>query len=234
MKKVLLTIILILIFFLGGLSINYNQDKDENNNPIIKQENVDNYIEPEKNEYIDNNPIKLGLYKYYGRVKERELIKEYNATWQYHQDISSFEVYYTNEEFITNSRLKDTFDNYKNNYVNIDNYKIGYQINFLTNDKEYNKTILSPKDTEEFFDYLEIYLYDDYHREPGVWYSHTLEEEMNDETLLTSIKLTAGKLISEIKSDISVTAFTYDYDDFDETGNYRGISKYTIVVKNNQ
>ena len=234
MKKVLLTIILILIFFLGGLSINYNQDKDENNNPIIKQENVDNDIEPEKNEYIDNNPIKLGLYKYYGRVKERELIKEYNATWQYHQDISSFEVYYTNEEFITNSRLKETFDNYKNNYVNIDNYKIGYQINFLTNDKEYNKPILSPKDTEEFFDYLEIYLYDDYHREPGVWYSHTLEEEMNDETLLTSIKLTAGKLISEIKSDISVTAFTYDYDDFDETGNYRGISKYTIVVKNNQ
>ena len=64
------------------------------------------------------------------------------------------------------------------------------------------KTILRPKDTEEFYDYLEVYLYDDYHRTGG-WYSHTTDSEFNDNTLLTSIKLTAGKNVSEITSSVS-------------------------------
>ena len=134
---------------------------------------------------------------------------------------------------ITGNQFQNVFKDYLDKYTNIDNFKIGYKISFLTSNGEVNKTILSPKDTEEFFNYLEIYLYDDYHRQPGVWYSHTTEEEYNEETLLTSIKLTAGKNINDIISDITLTAFTYDYDDFDEFGNYKGISKYTIIVKNN-
>ena len=236
MKKIALTIITFLIITLSLLGINYflNNQKQQNDNPKIKQENVNNSdIEPETGEYIDNNPIKLGLYKYYGRNKERELIKEYTSNWQYHQDISSFEVYYTNEDLITGNNQIETFDLYRMNHENTEEYKIGYQINFLTNEKEINKTILSPKDTVEFYDYLEIYLYDDYHRNPCVWYSNTTEEEYNEETLLTSIKLTSGKLIKEITSDITLTAFTYDNDDFNENGNYKGISKYTIIIKNN-
>lgn len=236
MKKITLSIITFLIIALSILGINYylNEENKPVEDPKIKQENVtNNDIEPETGKYIDNNPIKLGLYKYYGRGKDRELIKEYNAKWQYHQDISSFEVYYTNEELITGNNQKETFDLYGMNYENIEEYKIGYQISFLTNEKEINKTILSPKDTEEFYDYLEIYLYDDYHRTPGVWYSHTTEEEFDEGTLLTSIKLTAGKKVNEITSDITLTTFTYDNDDFDEDGNYRGISKHTIIVKNN-
>ena len=37
--------------------------------------------------------------------------------------------------------------------------------------------------------------------------------------------------IDEITSDISLTAFTYDDDDFDENGEYRGISKQTVIIK---
>lgn len=219
-----------MLIITGYLTFNYYKDINKENDNIIKESN--NKIEPEKDVYKDNNPIdKIGLYKYYGKVKERELIKEYSSNWEYHKDISSFEVYYTNDDFINNNWQKETFDTYKNNYSNIDNYKIGYYINFLTDNKEINKTILSPKDTNEFFNYLEIYLYDDYHREKGVWYSHTTEEEFNENTLLTSIKLTAGKDIEYIKSDISLTVFTYDNDDFDELGNYKGISKYQIIVK---
>lgn len=234
MKKITLSIIIILIAILSILLINYyTQNNTRNVNPTIKKENVNNNdIEPETDEYIDNNPIQLGLYKYYGRYKERELITEYSTNWQYHKDISSFEVYYTKNEYITGNNQIETFNYYKDNYANIDNYRIGYIINFLTNDKEINKTIISPKDTTDFFDYLEIYLYDDYHRTPGIWYSHTTEEEYTSETLLTSIKLTAGKLITEIISDITVTTFTYDQNDFDSNGNYKGISKYSIVVKN--
>ena len=111
-------------------------------------------------------------------------------------------------------------------------YRIGYFLSFETTLGVINKTVLKPVDTKDFFNYLEIYLYDDYHQNGG-WYSHVTEEEFNENTLLTSIKLTAGLEVEKIISDITLTAFTYDSDDFDEEGNYRGISKYTIIVKNN-
>lgn len=233
MKKIL--IILIICFIPMGIYTYINFDNNNTNNndkdAAIKKDNIKSDLTEELETYKDENPIKLGLYKYYGRNKDRKLITEYTAPWTYHKDISSFEVFYTNEESINGNYLQDTFKEYLNTYTNIENYKIGYIISFITINGEINKTILSPTDTEEFFNYLEVYLYDDYHREKGVWYSHTTEEEYNDETLLTSIKLTAGKNISEIISDISLTAFTYDYDDFDDYGNYKGISKYTIIVK---
>jgi len=233
MKKIIITsiVLIILISTFTYLKIN---NLDNYKEPEIKKDNVNTDLLEEKESYTDNNPIKLGLYKYYGRGKNRELITEYNKSWSYHNDISSFEVFYTNESTINGKYFQDTFKEYLDKYTDIDNYKIGYIISFNTKNGEINKTILSPKDTEEFFDILEIYLYDDYHREKGVWYSHTTEDEYNEETLLTSIKLTAGKNISEITSDISLTVFTYDYDDFDDYGNYKGISKYSIIVKNSK
>lgn len=234
MKKIILwiTIILILVASCFGIYLFINNDKkadEPKENKTEEKQEVDEEKEPE---YVDNNPIVVGLYKNYHNGKERELIKEYNAKWEYHKDISSFEVFYTNEELISSKNQIQLIDEYKNKYSNIDNYRIGYLIEFSIGDNKINKTILRPKDSEEFFDYLEIYLYDDYHRN-GSWYSHTTEEEMNEETLLTSIKLTAGKKVNEITSDIELTAFTYDSDDFTDDGYYKGISKYSIIVKNN-
>ena len=230
MKK-LIIIPIILLIIIGYNIIQNKNSNDDNNNQIIK-DNLKPSLEIEEDKYKDNNPIQIGLYKYYGSYKNRELITEFTNNWNYYHDISSFEVFYIKEETITGKNFQDTFKEYYDRYENINNYKIGYNISFITEEKEINKTILSPKDTEEFFNYLEIYLYDDYHREKGVWYSHTTEEEMNENTLLTSIKLTTGKEINKIISDITLTAFTYDFDDFDEYGNYKGISKYTIIVKN--
>ena len=48
---------------------------------------------------------------------------------------------------------------------------------------------------------------------------------------MTSIKLYAVDGIDDVK-DIILTAFTYDdEDDFDDNGNYRGSSSYTIEIK---
>lgn len=233
MKKSLI-VIFILIILLLLLSFGYYKHQKGNvleKNLPVEENKKEPDLKPNEEVYKDNNPIKLSLYKYYGHNKNRVKITEYTAPWLYHTDISSFEVFYTTESEINGDYLQNTFKEYFNKYENIDNYKIGYHINFLTTEKEINKTILSPKDTEEFFDYLEIYLYDDYHREIGHWYSHTTESEMNENTFLTSIKLTAGKKVYEITSDIAVTVFTYDNDDFDDELNYRGNSKYKIIVK---
>ncbi len=229
MKKIIIGVIS-LILIIGGILVYVYFNKPKNIPVEEPKEEIKDEIEEEK--YVDDNKIVLGLYKNYHNGKNRTLIKEYASTWSYHNDISSFEVYYTNEEEISSKNQIALFDEYKDNYLNPLNYKIGYYISFDTLEKSIQKTILSPKDTEDFFEFLEIYLYDDYHRSGG-WYSHTTEEEYNSETLLTSIKLTAGVNVQDIISDITLMAFTYDEDDFDENNNYRGVSKYTITIKNN-
>ena len=57
------------------------------------------------------------------------------------------------------------------------------------------------------------------------------KDEYNESTLITSIKLTGSTKTDKITSDITLTAFTYDSDDFDENNEYRGISKYTTTIK---
>ncbi len=232
MKKIGLIIILIFIISLSFIGIKYykNNNNDNNDHNILK-DNIDNLDSNLNNIDIDDNKTIIGLYKYNNQNTPRVLMKEYSDTWQYHQDIISLEVFYTNDNEISGSTQRILFDEYRNLDQNSYNYKIGYIINFITTEGEVSKTIISPKDTLEFFNYLEIYLYDDYHRH-GEWYSHTTEEEYNDETILTSIKLTAGIDVDKIISDIHVTGFTYDQDDFDINGNYLGNSKYSVVIKN--
>ena len=90
-------------------------------------------------------------------------------------------------------------------------------------------TITTPDKTFIFNPYIFIYLYDDIHQPDGAWYSHV--ESMTDNTLFSSIKLTAIHNLNEITSPVTLTVFTYDTeDDFDEDGNYRGNSKYTINI----
>ena len=227
MKKLLYIIICLITIFTFLFTYNFKENNKVNNiNLNTIEDNIQEIIE---DKYIHNNPIIVGLYKYYGSNKNRELITEYTNTWEYHKDISSFEVYYTTEKEITGKNQINTFNLYKDNYTNVDNYRIGYIVEFSTTESNYSKTILRPKDTEDFYEYLEIYLYDDYHRTGG-WYSHTTDNEFNDNTLLTSIKLTAGKKINNITTPIKVTAFTYDNDDFDDDNNYIGKSKYQITV----
>ncbi len=229
MRKIVLSII-ILILLLGLSFTAYYTfwQKESENVASIDINKVNEQVEKEE---TTNNPIRLSLYKYYGHNQNRKKVTEYESEWQYHTDISSFEVFFTEDEEINGDYLQNTFKTYYDTYTNIDEYKIGYRLSFTTTEGIINKTILSPKDTEDFFSYLEVYLYDDYHREIGVWYSHTLESEMTDDTLLTSIKLTAGKLVDEITSDITLEVFTYIDTDISDDGNYLGNNMYQIIVK---
>ena len=231
MKKLIIFIVLIILIGVGIFYIkDFNKTKETfSNTPNNTYEKIED--EENNKNYLDENPIIVGLYKHDKNTNTRKLITNYESNWEEKKDISSFEVYYTNEISSFSGNQKENFDLFKNNYENIDNYKIGYIVEFDIGDKKINKTIISPKDTEEFFNYLEIYLYDDYHRS-GEWYSHTTEEEFNSDTLLTSIKLTSGKDISLISSQIKLSAFTYDSDDFDTNGNYIGKSIYSITISN--
>lgn len=179
-------------------------------------------IEEEK--YIDDNPITVGLYEEYST-----LVKEYYTEKTSLKDLF-FSTFYTNDEYIVQGYVKNRFINYFNNYENYDKYKIGYTISFYVGDEYISKTITEITDEYVFNPYFYVYLYDDVNHEIGAWYSHLTKDDVQDYNIFTSIKLYLVE-IDKVTSPITLTAFTYDSeDDFDDDGNYRGNSKYTITI----
>ena len=238
MKKLLsaLFTLLVLALIVFILLVKFKVIKSSNaiNNVVAANgnETVDT-IEVVEDTYVDDNPIVIGIYWLNSSIGKRVLQKEYKNTWAYHKDIVEFNIAYSNDETIDGTRTAVCYGKYMANYDSsiTDKYKNGFHIYFETSDGIFDKTILRPSDTDDLYDYLEVYLYDGYHRAQGEWYSHTTEADFNEKTIFTTIKLTAGKNVDKITSDIELTAFTYDDDDFDESLNYKGKSKYTIPVK---
>ena len=223
MKKILLMLVILLVGCTPKEEINKEENKLENNNEIKQEEII-------KEEYVDNNPIKLGLYLYTGSYSNKEKLSTYETTFVSGSDVGSFEVFFTDEEVISGNSFKSLFNSYYDKYVSIDNYKIGYNIEFTLNDGTVNKFNLLEPNTYLYGDYFYTYLYDDIHVNEGEFYSHL--ESIDDNTLITSIKIYAVDKIDDVEK-IKLTVFTYDSDDdFDEDGNYRGISKYSIDIIN--
>ena len=211
MKKIL--IIIILLFTLTSCT-------KKPNDPI----NLDDTLNINISTYKDDNPIKVGLYV------DEYLTKEYTTTKTNMQDITVFNIYYTNKEKLENNYIKYNFNKYYNEYENIDKYKIGFIISFSVNDKTYHEQILTPDCEYLFAPYIYIYLYDDIHQTPNTWYSHLLKEEVNDNTIYSSIKLFKADHANEITSPITLSVFTYDKDDFDNNHNYIGSSINTTTI----
>ena len=142
-------------------------------------------------------------------------------------------VYFTNLENVNSSNIKYNFNEYASSYDNVNKYKIGFQVSFIASDEEITKVITGPKDMYILSPYIFNYLYDDVHQNDGAWYSHVEENQVNDTTVYSSIKLYATDDVYKISSPITLTVFTYDtMDDFNDNGLYRGNSKYTITIKN--
>lgn len=226
MKKICL---ILLFLFLSSCSL--KEEKGENNN--ISEDNIateNTVIEEDK--YTDDNPIKLGLFLYDNNYYNKSKLKDtYYTDFVNGQDIGSFEVFLTDEEMVSGTNFKNTWNKYYDNYDDIDNYKVGFNIKFILNDgTSYGSNFLEP-DNYKFGDYFYVYLYDDVNQADGAFYSHL--ESMNDNTLLTSIKIYAVDGIDKVENFI-LSVFTYDSeDDFDEEGNYRGNSIYAIRIKRN-
>ena len=190
MKKLL--IILFGILFLCGC--NYDKQVEP-----IKDNIVNDVKEEVKEEYEDNNPIKVGLFladdsNYHNKNK---LVDTYYTNFTSGKDIGSFEVFFTDDNVIDGNRFKDTWYKYYNMYENINDYKIGFNIKFILKDgTNYNGNFLEP-DEYKFSDYFYVYLYDDVNQADGAFYSHL--EKMDDNTKITSIKIYAVDGIEKVE-----------------------------------
>ena len=217
MKKIIT--LLIILILISGCS------KKEKKIKTIKEPEI---IKEDAPAYTDDNPVQIAFYE------DNKILKEYHTTLNPMTDINVFSVLLTNDEEVTGNNYKVLFNNYYNQYENKEKYKIGYYIKFYVEDKLIEKTIIDPTSTYALNPYLYVYLYDDIHQPDGAWYSHVEEDAVKEDTLYTSIKLFMVEDINKITSPITLEAFTYDSDDdFDENGNYRGNSKYSIEIKAN-
>ena len=129
------------------------------------------------------------------------------------------------------SNTKNNYQKYYNEYEDISNYKTGFYFTFEADGNKIEQLVLDPTAQHAMEPYLYIYLYDDVNQAPGTYYSHLEPDDMNENTVISSIKLFLAQQGSKISSPITMTVFTYDgEDDFDENKLYRGKSSYTITI----
>lgn len=153
---------------------------------------------------------------------------EYAAEWKKGEDIGSFEVIASDEDELPGDFFGDIFGAAWKAFPEADRCKIGYTLRYTLKDGgEIKYTLLSPRHIQHT-EYIECWLYDDYHRQPHQSYSHL--KSVKKDTLITSIKLTCGSKIADVE-EIWLTAFICaSLDEFDAERNYLGDTSCTVHI----
>lgn len=180
----------------------------------VGSHSLKNVIEPK----VEENVV-VGLYL--SNLKTKTLVSNYTSPLTIYKDIVSLEVFYTNSPSLEGEQV-----NLWNQYNEKDsNYKIGYIIEYKIDDREVRQVILSPHDTEAIFNDIQVYLYDDIHQDKKV-YSHVTNDDYNEDTVFTSIKLTASTNIDKVSSPITLKVFVYD-----DKNTSKELGSYKITIQ---
>lgn len=225
-----ISLLILAILLISGCSFFQKEENIElKEKPVEQKEEI-----VEEPEYFDDNTIKVAFYNKNGY--SLSLAHDYNGPITVKKDITTFQVFFSNEDQVQFSNMKfgEFFYNTFNEINPEKKYKIGFNLSYdLIDGTHISQNIFGPSTTQTNYDYIEVYLYDSYKHRNDSFYSHIEEYEFNDETLTTSIKLTAGSKFNDISSRITLSVFTYDEDDFDDvTNEYRGVSKYSLSISN--
>ena len=190
-------------------------------------------ISPEEvlEDYQDSNTTPIGIYSLEGNTLTK--LTKVTKDLQVEQDIGIFQIYPSNLDSISlpNGFANSYYEEWMK-YNTEGKLHVGFQIQFhLTSGEDVSYIIRYPSDTMKRWEHLMNYLYDDYANQGKGFYSHIEDQDFHEDTLYTAIKLQSSYQISEIDSSIHLTVFTYDgEDDFDEKGEYRGNSSYTLTI----
>ena len=223
MKKIIWMILIIIVLTGCNKKEEVKEIKKDDKEEIVE-------IEEKKEEYIDTNPIKIAFYTGNGSYKK---LNSFSSKVEAFKEIGIFSILLSDEDEVSGSNRKSLYKELSSKYENFNNYKIGYSVKFETTDGEVHENILKPQvyNSYSFGEYLYVWLYDDINTTG--WHSHIEPEEYNDNTVLSSIKLMWGHNSEKITSNIELSVFTYDADDFDELGHYRGNSISSVIIEKN-
>ena len=227
---IILTIVISIIY--TTILINKNKNEKKNIDENIEIENTEIEIEEtiEEPKYKDENQVPISLYIEQGDQLVK--ISEYSCDWSPENVLNLFYAIPSTEESISSYNFDSMWKEKIAQYPNGDKCRIGYQVSFKYEDgNTYTYNLKCPDDTYFTFPKVMTYLYDDVNLVPGKAYYHITQDVMYDYTIASSIKLVGDVDSDKIDGPITLTAFCFDSeDDFDEEGNYRGNSKYTITI----
>ncbi len=152
-------------------------------------------------------------------------------------DLCVIGVFLSNDEVVEGT----TFQNIWRSCISkltadVSAYRIGFVIDYATKDgKTVKMTIMRPEDIkqDENWEYVEMYAYDDIANEYAAWYYHLLPESFDDNSLMTSFKVTAGNRISEV-TEIHLKVFLYRHEDMEkiyEDDSYTDrLNRHTVTI----
>ena len=228
MKKTIL-ILLILLLLVGCNKKKEENIDDKENKENSKKQEVEPIIIPNTEpEYVDLNNTPISIYR------NNQKVTEFQGRIVVGKDVAMFKVYPSNDDYLNISgsfgeAFKKKFDEYNTSGT----LKVGYNLTYdVADGRHFSQTIRHVEDNYVYQGYILIFVYDDYDLTVNnKIYKHVDIEEETDSSLFSSIKLYGEAASDEIISKVYLTVFTYDTeDDFDENGEYRGNSKYTITV----
>lgn len=216
MKKIM--ILLLILFCCGcGREVQYKNKEEEKLN--IQKEEV----------YTDLNNTPISFYEANGSTLSK--IHKVDAKLQVEKDIGVFQIFPSNEEQITlNESYHDAFLQEWNQYNTNHNLHIGFKLSFQVQSQDVSFTIINVPDTMMKWEYFMTYLYDDVANFGKGFYSHIEENDVNTDTLFTSLKIQSSYQVSEVNSPIEVMVFTYDGEDDFINGEYQGKSFSSFII----
>lgn len=195
---------------------------------------------------INEKPVNLYTMNYDDMTCYRAITL--SSDWSPYEDLEAFGAFVSTADSFPFTTETAAHDETWNSIQTSTDYKIGYELSFDVNGEHKVITILKPGDIETNPDlyngdypededysnitgYIGAWVYDDLHQDGGS-YTHITQAEVNDDTLLTSIKLRPTPQSTEI-SNFVLRAFSYSSDkEFNADGHY--IGNYAAQVQINK
>ena len=231
MKKKIIYILILLLIITGCNEKKEKENKEDNTNKEIVEPTPTPTPEPTPTptpEYVDLNNTPIAIYK------NNKKVVDYSGNFSVGKDLAVFKIYPSTDEYLSlNGNFAQSFHNKFNEYNTSGNLKVGFNMTYDVKDgRHFSQNILHINDTYAYEGYILQFLYDDYDLYiNNKIYSHVEPDQETDSTVFSTIKLYTGGAYHDITSKIILTVFTYDSeDDFDENGEYRGNSKYSITI----
>lgn len=136
-------------------------------------------------------------------------LSEWKVPWIIKEDIAVFDVIPSSEEVLVGNSYKELWvaesEKVSKAGLVMPYFTISYT---LVDGTEKTSHIFSYTDAVAITaeEYIEIYLYDDIHQEEDAWYYHLTDVTSTENSVISSIKITAGNKINDVNT-IKLTAF---------------------------
>lgn len=166
-------------------------------------------VQTEQGGELPEEKAPVGLYDELGEAGTYTLMESLVSTWNAGEDIVVFDLIPSNHTTISGSASYKELWKHQAAVLGEEGTVKPYVVleYTLSDGSTVSREIRSYAEAEAEVEaaYIEVYLYDDVHQPDGTWYSHLTEYTTNGDTVISSVKLTAGAKIDSV-SEISLTA----------------------------